>query len=384
MKYRGLFIFFLILFSTAASAAAENNVPNATNYSAQVNSTGILKIITIPVDGAIYLDSQYIGSGLFYNTSFPTGVYRVSFADVAGYETPVNQTVTVSPGNQTNIIAQYSTTVITPPQIVITKELDRSSISVDESTEVIVKIKNIGTIKAVNVTLNDNIPGCAVFVRGQRSWSGNLDSGESRILNYEVSPAKSGLCIIDPSNVSFSDPLGNMFTRYSDEVKITVSSKPSHAPHLIIEKNVDKSTALVDDGVVITLKIENDGTADAINVTLTDDIPVCSVKSQGENKWNGNMKPEEEKVLTYIINLNKPGLCSFEAAKASYTDANGNSDIKYSDSMNIYVKEKNVTQVLDPVVAPLIIIGTTIGSLLTITTVYKGVKGSLKKEKKEK
>ncbi|VVB84548.1 Uncharacterised protein [uncultured archaeon] len=383
MKFTGLFIFFLILFSTSASAVTENNASNSTNYS-QVNSTGILKIITVPVDGAIYLDSQFIGSGLYYNTSFPQGVYRVSFAGVEGYETPVNQTVTVSAGNQTNVIAQYNTTVITPPQIVITKELDRSSISVDETTNVIVKIKNIGTIKAVNVTLNDTISVCAVFVRGERSWSGNLDSGESKILNYEVSPATSGLCILDPSNVSFSDPVGNRFTKFSDEVKITVSSIPSHEPHLVIGKNVDKSTALVDEGVVITLKVKNDGTADALNVTLTDDIPPCSIKSQGENKWNGDMKPEEEKVLTYIVNLNKPGLCSFEAAKASYNDANGNNNIIYSDSMNIYVKEKNLSEVIGPIFTPLIIIGTAVGSLLTIITVSKGLKSKIKKEKKEK
>lgn len=376
-----------MLFSMPINANAESytsNATNATDYSAQTNATGLLKIITIPVDGGIYIDSVLTGSGLYYNTSFPVGVYRVSFGTVEGYETPKNQTVPVSAGNQTNLIVQYTTTVITPPELTITKEASRSSISVDETVDIIIKIKNNGNIKAVNLNLNDSIPGCAAFVSGERSLSGELDSGESRIIDYVVRPVGTGLCIFNPASVTFSDPSGNRFSRFSDEIKLGISSKPSREPHLVVEKGVDRSTALVDDGVVITLKLKNDGTADAINVTLADDIPDCAVISQGKNYWNGDMKQEEEKVLTYIVNVNKPGLCSFDAAKASYSDSNRNDYIKYSQPLNIFVKEKSVSQVLDPIVAPLIIIGTAIGSLLTIITVYKSLRVKIKKEKEEK
>lgn len=225
-----------------------------------------MKIITIPVDGGIYIDSVFTGSGLYYNTSFPAGVYRASFGTMEGYETPKNQTVTVSAGNQTNLIVQYTTTLITPPELTITKESSRSSISVDETVDIIIKIKNSGNIKAVNLSLNDSIPGCAVFVSGERSLSGELDSGESRIIDYVVRPAGIGLCIFNPASVTFSDPSGNRFSKFSDEIKLGISSKPSREPHLVVEKNVDKSTAMVDEGVVITLKLKNDGTVDALNI----------------------------------------------------------------------------------------------------------------------
>ena len=387
MKYPDLLLIFFIIFSIPINAIAESNTTNATNatvYPAEMNATGLLKIITIPVDGGIFIDSVFAGSGLYYNTSFAAGVYRVSFGPVDGYETPKNQTATVSVGNQTNLIVQYTTAIISLPDVTITKEASRSSISVDEIVDIIIKIKNSGNIKAVNLSLNDSIPGCAAFVSGERSLSGELESGQSRIIDYAVRPAGTGLCIFNPASVTFSDPSGNRFSKFSDEIKLRISSKPSREPHLIIEKGVDRSTALVDEGVVITLKLRNDGSADAINVTLADDIPDCAVISQGKNFWNGDMMQEEEKVLTYIVNVNKPGLCFFDAAKASYSDSNRNDYIKYSQPLNIYVKEKSVSQVIDPIVAPLIIIGTAIGSLLTIITVYNSLHGKIKKEKEQK
>ena len=300
---------FLILFSLPINVVAESNTtnPNSTDYPAQMNATGFLKIITIPVDGGIYIDSVFAGSGLYYNTSFPIGVYRVSFGPVDRYETPKNLTATVSAGNQTNLIVQYTTTEITPPELTVIKEASRSSISVDETVDIIIKIKNIGNIKAFNLSLNDSIPGCAAFVNGERSLSGELESGQSRIIDYAVRPTGTGLCILNPASVTFSDPSGNRFSKFSDEIKLAISSKPSREPHLAIEKGVDRSTALVDEGVVITLKLRNDGSADAINVTLEDDVPDCAVISQGKNYWNGNLMQEEEKVLTYIVNVNKPG-----------------------------------------------------------------------------
>jgi len=99
VKSPELLLIFLILFSIPINAIAESNttnVTNATNYPAQINASGLLKIITIPVDGGIYIDSVLAGSGLYYNTSFPAGIYRVSFGTVDGYETPKNQSVSLS------------------------------------------------------------------------------------------------------------------------------------------------------------------------------------------------------------------------------------------------------------------------------------------------
>ncbi|MCZ7356089.1 MAG: hypothetical protein O8C66_07040 [Candidatus Methanoperedens sp.] len=387
MVYLKASLIFLILLSVLSIASAENNLTVTDNNTfpiTQVNASGFLKIITIPVDGAIYLDNQVVGSGLYYNASYPVGVYLVSFGNVEGYESPENQTVSISAGNQTNIIARYTAFVITPPDVTITKEVSSSSIAADEKIDIIIKIKNSGTIKAFNVNLNDSLPDCAVLVNGTMSWSGELESSESRILDYEVSATKAGLCIFNPSRITFADSAGNKFSKFSDEVRVLVSSKPMHEPHLTIEKNVDKSTAQVDEGAVITLKVKNDGSSEAINISLTDPIPACAAVSQGNNNWSGDLQPDEQKVITYIVNLNSPGLCSFDAAKADYKDVNFNNYTKYSEPLNIYVKEKTVSEWLDTYAKPLVIIGTTIGSLVTIITVYRSLRNKVHKEKAEK
>ncbi len=384
MKYPRAFLISLILLSLSASAIPDNDTTNGSVQMPQGATTGILKIITIPVDGAIYIDNNFTGSGLYYNTSFPAGIYRVSFGDVEGYESPKNQTVTVSEANQTNVIAQYTTFVITPPDVAITKESNSASIAADEVLDVIIKIKNNGNIKAFNVSLNDTIPECVTLENGDTAWSGELESGESRVLSYEVRPAKSGLCILSPARVVFGDFQGNRFSRFSDEVKVAISSKPANEPHLTVQKSVDKSTALVDEGVVITLKLINDGSAKAMNVNLTDMIPKCADISQGRSNWSGDLEREEEKVITYVLSFNTPGLCSLEAAKVSYSNQNGNNYLKYSEQLNIYVKEKSVSESLDTFVKPIVIIGTAIGSLVTIITVYITVRSKVSKKKEEK
>lgn len=65
-------------------------------------------------------------------------------------------------------------------------------------------------------------------------------------------------------------------------------------------------------------------------------------------------------------------------------NANNNDYIKYSEQLNIYVKEKTVSESLDQVVKPVVIIGTAIGSLLTIMTVYMSIRNRIRKEKEGK
>ena len=388
MKYIKSLSIFLVIISISFIASAENNTTDLFNNTIPetiTGPTGILKIITIPVDGAISIDNQYVGSGLYYNTTFAAGVYRISFGSVQGYETPENRTINISSGNQTSIIAQYTTFVITPPpDVTISKEASKTSVAADESIQVIIKIKNNGNIKASNVSLNESFPDCAVPINVENNSSFDLESGESRIFAYEFRLSKAGLCIFKPSKVTFSDQAGNKFSKFSDEVKIFISAKPASEPHLVIEKNVDKSTALVDDGAVITVKVKNDGSGKALNVSLMDAVPACAVVSQGNNNWTGDLAPDEQKVITYIINLKMPGLCSFDAAKATYSDESINNYTKYSEPLNIYVKEKSVSEVLDPAVKPIVIVGTFIGSLITIITVYRSMKSKIGKKKEEK
>ncbi len=74
--------------------------------------TGTLSVTTEPVDGKIYIDGTYVGSGS-YSGEYEPGSYRVSFGDVAGYVTPDAQIVVVTSGRVTTVVGRYE--LVAPP-----------------------------------------------------------------------------------------------------------------------------------------------------------------------------------------------------------------------------------------------------------------------------
>ncbi len=75
--------------------------------------TGTLSITTVddegdPVDGAIYVDGDYKGTGS-WSAQLATGTYQVTYGDVEGYTTPNANTVAVQDGQTTNVTGTYAT-----------------------------------------------------------------------------------------------------------------------------------------------------------------------------------------------------------------------------------------------------------------------------------
>ena len=68
--------------------------------------TGTISVTTEPVDGKIYIDSEYVGTGSF-SGEYDPGTYRVSFGDVAGYVMPDAQLVVVTSGRSTTARGVY-------------------------------------------------------------------------------------------------------------------------------------------------------------------------------------------------------------------------------------------------------------------------------------
>ena len=67
---------------------------------------GILHVETIPVEGKIYVDGTYVGTGT-WTGSLPEGIHTVSFGEVRGYTVPSSQTVEVFGSQITNLVVEY-------------------------------------------------------------------------------------------------------------------------------------------------------------------------------------------------------------------------------------------------------------------------------------
>ncbi|MBA7581398.1 hypothetical protein ES708_23301 [subsurface metagenome] len=70
-------------------------------------ATGMLKVTTTPVSGAIYVNGTYIGSGS-KSIELDVGNYTVSFGDVSGYVTPSSRTARIYEDQTTTITGVYT------------------------------------------------------------------------------------------------------------------------------------------------------------------------------------------------------------------------------------------------------------------------------------
>lgn len=67
---------------------------------------GYLHVITTPVSGDIFINSEYRGTSDL-NIELEPGVYMISFGNVIGYITPSNFSTEVKSGYTTLITAEY-------------------------------------------------------------------------------------------------------------------------------------------------------------------------------------------------------------------------------------------------------------------------------------
>jgi hypothetical protein len=80
--------------------------------------TGILAVSTSPIAGQIYVDGSLVGTGS-YTATYTVGQLTVSFGDVAGYYTPLSQTVQILENQTTTVDVVYSPITAPPPSGVI-------------------------------------------------------------------------------------------------------------------------------------------------------------------------------------------------------------------------------------------------------------------------
>lgn len=72
-----------------------------------LQETGTLSVSTTPVNGAIYVDDEYKGTGS-WSGSVPASSHKISFGDISGYVTPATQYVNVNPSQSTTVIGTYT------------------------------------------------------------------------------------------------------------------------------------------------------------------------------------------------------------------------------------------------------------------------------------
>lgn len=115
------------------------------------------------------------------------------------------------------------------PILTVTKLSDKRTVSVGESFQVIIIIKNIGNSTAYNITLSDSKPsnwGASVNGLLKRSWS-ELPPGAEIIHSYNMSiEATSNFLVhLGRAKITYYDNNSNKYVIYSEDLSIYVQVK---------------------------------------------------------------------------------------------------------------------------------------------------------------
>ncbi|PIY96497.1 MAG: hypothetical protein COY66_04000, partial [Candidatus Kerfeldbacteria bacterium CG_4_10_14_0_8_um_filter_42_10] len=191
----------------------------------------------------------------------------------------LNDTATLLPGE--NITCTVTNEDIAPPVLDINKSVSPVTVLAGGNLTYTIEWQISGEADATNVTITDPIPLNTTFVSASNegvystadntvTWAlGTKAPGDSGIFTVNVtvnSLAEAGTIIVNTATIDSSetDPV-------SDDASSTVMA--TTAPILQITKDVSDPSVNPGATVTYTVVITNVGSADALNVTLTDVMP---------------------------------------------------------------------------------------------------------------
>jgi hypothetical protein len=98
----------VLVFRLTVNDGTQDGIPSEVRITVRPvqSETAILSVTTTPINGAIYVDGEFKANGS-WNGYVTVASHTVSFGSVVGYSTPSTQTVSVNPGQTTNVTGTY-------------------------------------------------------------------------------------------------------------------------------------------------------------------------------------------------------------------------------------------------------------------------------------
>ncbi|WP_456475609.1 hypothetical protein [Candidatus Pyrohabitans sp.] len=156
-----------------------------------------------------------------------------------------------------------------------------------------------------------------------------------------------------------------------------------YIPELLLNKS-----AVVENGSInVTLLLKNTGEGTAEKVKMEDPVPE-GWKARGETRWQGEVSPGGEVVISYLLLPSSPGNHTLPEAKASYYDRYGRKYSANSSSVGVNIAEIEVVQKekkearVEESSPPVLVVDTNIegnltkGGNVTVNIILRNVGGS--------
>jgi len=252
--------------------------------------------------------------------------------------TPVQMDISYQMGyfNEKNeeVVQDYSTsdkTLLTilpkQPEFHITRNIVKQNLFVGETTDVEVRIKNIGDIAATDIKVIDYIPDGFELVSGTATLNiDKIGKNESSKLIYKIKALEMGKFEFK-TQLIFEDEVGKKYKTTSEIEPVTVYKE---FPRLEILKKLDRVTISRGDSVIVALVVRNTGNKIARNIKVLDFVPegfriIDDPKLKRIEYVIEELKPEQERMFNYIITASYPGEYEIGDTKLLYYDLEGNS-----------------------------------------------------------
>jgi len=173
------------------------------------------------------------------------------------------------------------------PRFNISKTVEQDFVNPGGEAAYTIVVECLGSGVARNTVLTDDLPEGFVYQgEADGTWElGDMQRGDKETITYEV-------LVSEDAEPGFYENTAKVQAQNSDQFKAKaeievrnpeVKGKETFA-ELQIEKTVDKSSAKAGSYVIFTVKIKNNGSADAINVVVEDKLPSGFITDEGKKE----------------------------------------------------------------------------------------------------
>lgn len=192
---------------------------------------------------------------------------------------------------------------------IMVNKSSKNTYYMQENVTVLLDIANIGPLDIYGVELHDFIPygSNLSFVKGDIYKGGFkensteflanksiLNSGESWVITYVLTPGEPGVYLLPKFRMNFSIQ-GRDFSLTSNEKGFRV-----FGPKLVLNKSIVNKG---NDVIEIRVKAKNIGNGFATRVHIEDKLPENATLLDGKTDYTTSLEADEEKVMNYTVKI---------------------------------------------------------------------------------
>lgn len=288
-------LFVLLAFPVAEGASTQTFNFTVSNNTALNFENGAYIIEVIEISPPLYAKVNMTFGNLSKTNNLYEGEAPITFNQISLRAYTISDTARISiefpAGWGYPKISAVAPRPVGAPNIVLTKSVDRTNLSIGDVAEFKIKVENKGNATAYNLTLTDPLPDGFSSAKGSRFppvITTELAAGASQEVYYALKAVDSGTFNVEPAIVAYGSK-----TSKSNSITLKVEAITQEKSNLVSTISLDKNKINTDDSIKATIKITNNGKAAAKSVLIEGTPPL------GMNVVEGDLRQ--------VYNIISPG-----------------------------------------------------------------------------